>query len=575
MPRETIRKLSESTERLLVAGAHLAQGSPELGRDKAALEAVIAKLGAKSPPVFAKLVEQIDRTTSAKPKEQASELLSLATSIAQVRAGLAQLAPVKGDAPVPRSSEVQTPCNAKDLYALHDAMVTTGQGRMEKIDEAIERGDVADLRLVHAAIQAMGDAYLGTKIADAVVPRFGRAIVEPIRAKLRFPGNKVDARRLRALVAVEKLGALPLVEQALREGSSELRAGALDAIGDHLTGVPGLEPLALAILEKERSGEVRRAAVRALAGYGSSTSLERLLEALDDERTVREAAEALGASKHPEVVDRLLARLEVAVAASSAKVKRGDKDAEAARLRANALARSVLSALARHDDPRVPRAARALVADFGASAASAVIAHGSVDDVRAIADLLTGDEPELFPVAVAAIRKLPEAEQLDRLVPLLVVKPRDTRGLERLEAMRRTQLTLSDERWVSALVEAVRRGPRLEVIVALIGLTRSPRAVDPLLELLAAEKKDGGAVDVLQALSMIGDRRALPAVLARLGRRGSRIDWYLTHVVQVLADESTVDAVRTLYAALESPDASGNWQLRYLLRNLERRFPGH
>ncbi|MDQ3031176.1 MAG: HEAT repeat domain-containing protein [Myxococcota bacterium] len=574
MPRETIRKLSESTERLLVAGAHLAQGSAELARDQAALQALIAKLGAKSPPVFAKLCEQIDKTVHAKPKEQASELISLATSIAQVRAGLAQLAPTSGDAPIARGPEVQTECNAKDLYALHDAMVTTGQGRMEKVDEAIERGDIADLRLVHAAIQAMGDSYLGAKIADAVVPRFGRAVVEPIRAKLRFPGTKIDARRLRALVAVEKSDALALVEQALREGSADLRAGAFDAVADHLPGVPALEPLALSNLEKERSGEVRRAAVRALAGYGSDASLEKLLEALDDERTVREAAEALGRSKHPQVVDRLLDRLAVAVAAGAAKVKKGDKDAEKTRDAARALAQRLLGALGGHADPRIPGVARELLEPYGATAAAAVIAHGTLDDVRSIADLLTGTRPELFRIAVVATLKLPAPEILERLLPLITPSTHKL-DEQRLDALRAGFVALSDERWVSALIDVVRTTPRPPAAVFLLGLTKSPRAVEPLIAVLEAEKAGDRAPDVLHAIMALGDRRALPAVLARFGGRSGRYDWLSMRCVLGLADETTVDQVRAIYAGLENRDSGANWYVQSLLRSLERRFPGH
>jgi len=159
MPRETIRKLSSNVERLLVAGAHLAQGDSGLERDQAALEKLVAQLGAKAPPVLGKLAEGANKARTAKPKEQPAEVLSLATMTAQVRAAQTQLATAEGDAALVPVAEVGTPCNAKDLYALHDALIHTGPGRMEKIGEALERGDVGDLRLVHAVVQALGDPY--------------------------------------------------------------------------------------------------------------------------------------------------------------------------------------------------------------------------------------------------------------------------------------------------------------------------------------------------------------------------------------------------------------------------------
>ena len=102
-----------------------------------------------------------------------------------------------------------------------------------------------------------------------------------------------------------------------------MREAALDAIATHVPGVPAFEPLVLAQIEKDRAVDVRRAAMRALKGYASDASLEALVAGLDDERTLRAAAEALGRSEHPKIIERLLDRLGVAVQAGKAKVKKG------------------------------------------------------------------------------------------------------------------------------------------------------------------------------------------------------------------------------------------------------------
>ncbi len=576
MPRETTRKLSEDTERLLVAGAHLAQGNGDLAADKAALEKLIERLGAKAPPVFARLAEQVAATTSAKPKEQVKELISLAASIAQVRGGLAQLAPVVGeDAPLAAVPEIETPCNAKDLYALHDALVLSGPGRMEKIDEAVERGDAGDLRLVHAVIQAMGDAYVGDAVCDKVVPQFGRAIVGPVFQKLKFPGKKVDGRRLRALVAVEKQGALPLLEKAIQEGSAEMRAAALDAIADHLTGVPELESIALGILEKERTGDVRRAAIRALAGYGSDTSLQQLFEALDDGRTQYAAAEALKKSTHPKVVERLLARLGQAVADARVKVKKGDKEAEVRHNLARALVQRLLWALQDHADPSVSAAVRDLLSEYGSSAAAVMLRQGSPADLRVIADLLYEGDADLFDEAVQAAMRLPADETYDRFVRLFEAKDRDAKlGKERLAALVSQRFKPAGHRWVKALTAQVKKTPRPVAAVTLLGATEDPRAVAPLLAVLEEEKKADNVGEIVNALAVLGDKRALPAIFARL-KSGTAVGWVVRSAIVALADESVVDKVREIYAGLKDPDASGNWHVRYLLRTLERKFPGH
>ncbi|MBX3229414.1 MAG: HEAT repeat domain-containing protein [Labilithrix sp.] len=579
MPRETIRKLSDSTDRLLVAGAHLAPGNADLMRDKEALGKLIAKLGAKSPPVFARLNEQIDAVLDAKPKDQASELISLMTSIASVRAGLAQLAPVPAeDAPLTAVPEVQTPCNARDLYALHDALVMTGQGRMEKVDGAVERGDVADLRLVHAVIQSMGDSYIGDKVSDQVVPKFGRAIVDPIRAKLRFPGKKVDGRRLRALVAVERHGAQPLVEQAVREGSPEMREAALDAIADHMPGVPELEPIALSILEKERAGDVRRAAVRALGGYSSDASLAMLFGALEDERTVRQAAEALGKSKHAKVVDGLIERLQKAAADATARVKKADKAASSRQAMATSQVLAILEALTRHVDKRVPPIARELLEDYPAAAASCLIGQGRLEDLRLVADLLEGKDESLFRVAARAVAKLPPDERFDRFVKLLEAKDRSSKiGKYRVSTVwsctdEEDELTPLGERWVKKLLALAKEPDAPNGVLTALGRTKDPRAYAPLLARLEKDRATEVVNDAIHGLAALGDKRAIDPILKNVG---TNVMYTVRRAVLELADETTVDKVRTIYAALKKPEAYENWPIRSMLQYLERKFPGH
>jgi hypothetical protein len=584
MPRETIRKLADDVERILVAGAHLALSDAALEGDKAALDKLVAQLGAKAPPVLAKLAEQTAKATGAKPAEQARELVSLATMVAQVRAAQAQLAPAGKSDPLEPVALVPTPCNAKDLYAVHDALVHSGPGRMEKINEALDRDDIGDLRLVHAVIQAMGDSYgeIAETVSNKVVPAFGRAIVEPIRARLRFPGRSIDGRRLKALVAVEKEAARALVEQALREGSAEMRQAALEALALHLPGVPEFEPMVLGLVEKERATAVRSAAVGALRGYGSDASLEALLAGVDDDRTLHEATRALADSKHPRVVERLLARLAAAVDGAGARVKKGDKDGEIRRARHKRAAEAILTALADHEDARIVPAASALVDDFGAVAAVATLRSAGKDDLRALADRLGGDDKDLFAVAAAAAIRLGPDEAFERLSPLLKAKDRQSKlGEARLHALlfpqtrahREEAYEPSGERWVKALLDAVRSKPRPEYAVTLLGRTRDPRAVEPLLALLEAEKKnDAASQEVVGALIATRDARAVDALVRLLGEKARRYSWAVSRGIEELADASTVSKVRDAVVAMG--DKPGAYYLKHVLSRLERKFPG-
>ena len=580
MPKETIKALGHDVERVLVAGAHLAGADSGLARDKAKLDALVTQLGAKAPPVLGRLSEQTAKAMTAKPKKQAEALVSLAMNIAQVRAAQTQLAPAGETEPLADAAAVETPCNAKDLYALHDALVHSGSGRMEKIRESLERGDIADLRLVHAAIQAMGDSYgeLADTVSTKVVPRFGRAIVEPVRSKLKFPGRAIDGRRLRALVAVEKTTSKPLLEQALREGSADMRESALDAMASDLPGVPELEPIVLDLIAKEKAAGVRRAAIRALKGYSSDASLEALLVATTDGRTLRAATEALGGSKHPEVVTRLLARLAEAVQGATSKTKAKPKDAKAAEAAKEALrfqrsvAESMLGALADLKDPRIVPVARELVEEFGDDAAMAVLNSGGPADLRWLADHLNGKDEGLFEVAVKAAIKL-ENETFDRLMVPLRAKDRDTKiGKERVDAVVESGLVPSGDRWVKALLEILDSKPRPLWAATLLGKTKDKRATKPLLDLIAATNKDSRALNtIVDALGELGDPSAFDPLLEVFASKRGQMTWYSIYYSMVaLADQSAVDKVRTIAAS----EKTESYQVRHLLRRLEQKFPG-
>lgn len=574
MPKETVRNLALDVERVLVAGAHLAAGDAGLARDKERVDKLVEQLGAKAPPVLRRLSEQTQAAMTASPKLQAEALVTLATTVAQVRAAQLSLAPAEDAGPLAAQPPIATPCNAKELYALHDALVHSGPGRMEKIKDALERDDVADLRLVHAAIQAMGDAYgeVAEAVSTKVVPRFGRAIVEPVRSRLRWPGKAVDGRRLRALVAVEKLAAVPLIEKALAEGSAEMRAAALEAVAESLPGVPELEPLVLAQLQKERAGDVRAAAIGALRGYGSDASLEALLDALGNARTRYRATSALVGSKHPNVVSRLLERLSEAVTAWKAKPKKGEKADKAAGVERQQHVEGLLSALSTFSDPRVTTVGRELGEDFPIEGARAVLAGGGEDDLRWLADQLSGKVAPLFGPAARAAARLPDA--FERLVAPLRAKDRDSKlGELRVEAVADSGIVPSGEAWMKVLLEAIASRPCPTPVATLLGRTKDPRTTKALLDAIPATMKDDdGLSRVISALAERGDPAAVDALLDTFAAlKSSRPKWRLSICIEQLANQGTVDRVRTMVAS----EKTGSYSYAtYLLRKLEQKFPG-
>lgn len=538
--KDTIQKLSETIARVLVAGAHLAAGDAELARAREALERAGAKV-----PVLAQVAGMLKNATEG--TDPVRELLSAATAVAQIRAAQLALAPCPPGEPLPAVPPVGTPCNTRDLYDLHDALVNTGPGREEKVRGGVERGDIADLRLVEAALQALGDGYLGEYVATHVIPPLGRAVVEPIRAELDLKGAGPHARRLRALVAVEKEGARDVLEKALHNGSSPVREAALDAIADFVRGVPAFEPLVLEIIASEKAAGVRRAAVRALAGYGSDASLEALIDAVAQESTHRAAAEALAHSTHPRVVDRLLAALDVAQG-DPPKVETKPKRKKAAPVdaqRTHTLA-ALLTALAGHADPRIPARVEPLVPEFGAFAQRAMVRSATHAQLRALAERLLGPDRDAFEPALEAVLRLPAAESFAYLSEALTVKDRNTD-------------------------DGVRR---IQLVLAHVGANADPRWSDVLLGALD-DKRGAARGPVMVALGRIQERRALPKIIALLEKSDDYQLWWAGRDALGLLGPESVQAVRDVVARRKPAKNAYYMSFESILEWLQRRYPGH
>jgi HEAT repeat protein len=581
MPRETIRRTMRDVERVLVAGAHLAAADPNLAADRKALDGFAAQLGAKAPALVQLAAAATRATTTAGP-DAVREVVGLAAMCAQVRRAQAQAAPVAPErTPLPARPAIGTPCNAKELLELHGALVEHAKGRQERIEAAIDSGAIADLRLVDALIHAMGDPYIGTLVSTRAIPLLGAAAAVPIRAALNIrKARAIDARRLQALVISEQAGARDLLALALKEGNAALRETAFDAIADHVRGEPEFEAIALEALAHERGASVRRAALRALAGYASDASLKVLQEAIDDPRTHAAAAEALGRSKHPGAVEWMLARLGAGEAPKQAKKKKkdaADADEKAEVVPPATMAQSLLQALARQDDPRIATAAMALLGTCGAPAAEAVVRNGTLAQKAVVADLLHGEDPSCFPAAAAACVALGAEEAWKRFTAAFPAKgAKAKRVRERLEAVVAHLDHQADPRWCAFLMLQL-DGDQAVAVQAVHGLGRlkNGRAVAPLLALLSPDqRRHEQSMAAIDALGVLGDPAAIDALLA-FQSADYRTQWHIHRALIRLAEPGTVDKVRRLVVAQGGNQGQAYYLMRGLLHQLEQRFPGN
>ncbi len=569
MPKETIRKLGEDLSRLLVAGAHLASADGELKKNKEKLESLAKQLGDKAP-VLGQLAKAAEKAMSAAGAEAAKEVCSLTTNVAQVRAAQAGLASADGAAsPVPEAPLIGTPCNARYVYDIYEALTTHGSGRDEPISNGVQTGQIVDLRLRAAAIAAIADTYIGQRVAKEVVPLYGTTVAAIVRGQFNPKGGAADGRRLTALTAIEKTGAKDLIVTALKDGNAEMRESALDAIADHLIGVADFEPLVLETMSKERSGGVRRAGVRALEGFGSDQVLDALISSLQIDSCSRAAASSLGKSPHAKVVDRLLELLDETIGGDKkAKKKKEDDTREQARW--------ILRALAPHKGAKIAAKAVDLLDTHGGPAAECVLTSGDGRQLGAAADRLFGKDNEMFQPAVRAAMKLGADEAFKRLSKVLEAPDRThDAGKARVAAVFHFLGTDADKRWLKVLFKELEEpSPVTTQAIAAIGKIGDKSAVKPLIKALQAKPMPTTPLKsaIIQALGVLKDPSAIDPIFdAIVDSKQYDVAAAVHSAVIALDSPAALPRARALVAKLEG-NAWQFWYYRRMLEQLEHKF---
>lgn len=528
MPKETLKNLDHDAERLLFAGAQAA-------RQDSALEAARAKLaplGAKAP-ALAKVVEQVEKVRQAAPKAAAAELLNLAALMAQVRgAQAAPLAVPEGElAPLPRTEPMGSPLSPVELTTLIGALTGAKdvKHRARTIEDAVERGTARDLRLLPYCAAALGDSAISGVVESKLLPKLGDAVVPELRAALNLQGRVADASRLRALARIEGKAALPLVLEAVEKGSPELRAAAITSLAVIDRAVA--DPIAIKLLETDRSVEVKRAGAVALGGSSSDAALEALIKLFRGSEELRdEAHELLVTSPHPQTTNRVIAMLTPELLALEPfKLKKaGAKGAKA----------SGNAALKHQDEVELLRMAIELLGERQDKAAHPFLLQvfrehklENVRDTAALALLMSGYEdgsgaltPSLFRAnhqllglyfqTIIARDPARAFDQLGHLLASANLKSKDVVRVaqvllssiihdgwdEQVEladgraswtaTSKITTLIHADPRWASALAALMDSPELTEEVLRLVATARPAQALEALLKLTATAKRE-------------------------------------------------------------------------------------
>jgi HEAT repeat protein len=427
---------------------------------------------------------------------------------------------------------------------------------MDSVKEAAAIGAIGDLRVIDRLLDALDDpsAELADRVANAVLPAFGRAILPNLRHGLQWDGKSADARRLAAIAAIDPDEGRALCRRAIAEGSTTVKARALEVLAatDPEEGaaiaLDVLSVLAPAGAGKKAAGrskldkKVRDAAMGCLGKSTRDEALEILIAALLEydgtEVYGHPASHAyLPTMPHPKATDRLLREMQRIAAESLALrqgAKKGKKAAAAKELKTvEGLAGCVLSIVGERGDRKAVPALVGLLthpsADIRRGAVEALTELGDPAGLEAAAALI--DDPEASDAAVKAAWRLPPGPRFERLAPLCadLSAPRKKmdagRGgtvldLFEEEADDDARRSDWDPRWADALrphldgPEAVRVAVALEVVLG-------AGATADLLRAVARPSKDsasfGALINVVQALGRHRVREAVGPLVALYG----------------------------------------------------------
>jgi HEAT repeat protein len=293
MPREQLQGLAGDVSRLLVVGARSVPGDERLRQRAGALRALAARV-----PALAAIADAVERVVQASPAKVVPALLDLLLTVRQARAALTESELPGEIEPLARSGSWSTSTGASDLYPVADALRVSRSDRTPPLLDAIERKQVADLRLLDLLLGALGDgnSYLAVLVADKALPLFGPTIAGELNAGLDLKGKRDSARRLEVLCRADPGAGLDLARAAFRQGSPPLRVQALRSLSE-LAEAAEVERAAAEVLAGRPSAEMRYAAIAALRKSFSVTpsALALLTAALRDEswNVRRGAGEAL------------------------------------------------------------------------------------------------------------------------------------------------------------------------------------------------------------------------------------------------------------------------------------------
>jgi HEAT repeat protein len=546
MSREILQELVADVRRLLTAGTAGIADDAGLRRRGQGLSALAAKV-----PALAPVAGAVGRVLQAPPPAAAPVLCDLLSQTRQLQASLSSAGCDGKSAAVEKGGPWQTAATVRDVAAWVGASFHPDSNDVREMRGTVTRPDFADLRLLQPLLKKLGPAGPVDDddfLSERALPAFGAAVLHDLGDGLSLQGGVADARRLRAICALDPKQGAALCRQAIAEGSPTMKAQALRSL---IRLAPAeAERIGLELVAGKGRWEVREAAFLALAKSRDDRALEALVSALGDrDDGWRRVDDVLAELPHPRTTARLVERLTELVAAEAEAIAadrskkappKGKGKAAPSADDVRQVIGTVASVLGERKDPQAVPALVALLDHKSAEVREAVLdaltALGDLKGLRAAADRMS--DAKVWESAARAAWRLPARERYDRLAPLVeqLSRPKKSereRGKFVLDLFEDEFADSSadyddpDEHWAPSQAQAPRTDwdPRWAPLLrkhlggpyrpdAALGLVAvlGQKAVPELLPLLAPSVKKGEC-GVAEALGWLKAREAVPEMV--------------------------------------------------------------
>jgi HEAT repeat protein len=515
---QLLTELLQTVTNLLHAGAETAITDGRLSQ----LVPSLRRLGAKVP-VLARLADATGRVPAA-GAEAPRALLDLLLLARQARQALLTAGSLKGTLrPLPVSEAWQTPLSGVEAADLADSLIRRPPKGLAALGTATQKSGGLDLRLLQPALDPLADRHgktdqFGRKLPP--LPEWARPLAPALALALDLNGGEREARRLDLLLQLDpELGA-QRCQDAVRQGSKEVRRVALA----HLASGPVPAGLLPALVQLFAYPEFLVSADAAdAAAQAGLAALPVLLPLIGGEAgSWWRATDALCQLVDPDTSP---------VAAQAAAALRGQVPL-------------LLETLDRTDYVTLECQLRLL----------RVLAPGDPGVRRRVVELLR-----------------PEATGPDRRT--------GWPGGRRLLIEYLVEQGIPDEEALDLIAAVARNdtndGARKAAALGLAGLAPDwPRALPRLFELLGSDRQETLQA-ALSAIQEVGPAAAPAApVLIELARRGDKRVRHAVLPVLRFLGSAVPGVVETLLAALADRDADVRWSASWQLCHFDSRTPG-